>query len=85
MALWFPIMVNNFEVGRVELVRIDPVDRAPVQNEICTYNLWYFSSPRPAPHSLKTTIEFPYLEKNPVPLLSAALQLIDAIERSPKA
>jgi len=74
MALWFPIMVNNFSIGQVSLVRTNPVDHKPEQNEVCTYSLKYYEhSQTPV---VQTSIEFPYQEKNPIPLLSAALERV---------
>lgn len=77
MALWFPIMVNNFEVGRVELVRTDPLLNQPEENQICTYSLKYYEQGiGSAIPTVTTSIEFPYLTRNPVPLLSAALERV---------
>lgn len=76
MALWFPIMVNDFSVGSVVLVRTDPVFRKPEENEICTYSLKYYDKPSGTGPVVSTTIEYPYLTQNPIPLLSAALQRV---------
>jgi hypothetical protein len=76
MALWFPIMVNQHEVGRVELVRISPVDHTPDQDEDCTYALRYYKA-NDFKLSFEGTVKHPYKATNPIPLLSAALTKIE--------
>jgi hypothetical protein len=74
--LWFPVMVNSSWVGQVELVRIDPVDRTIQQDEICTYKLKYFDEQHSVEPAYRSEIKHPYLGKNPIPLLTAALEQI---------
>lgn len=75
MALWFPIMVNYREVGRVELVRIAPVDHTPAQDEDCTYTLKYYERDKPTP-TFESKVHYPYQALNPIPLLTTALEKI---------
>lgn len=77
MALWFPIMVNQIEVGRVVLVRINPVDHMPEEDEDCTYTLRYYDHNSGYELALiDDTVKHPYKTSNPIPLLSAALDKI---------
>jgi hypothetical protein len=73
MALWFDIKVNQFTVGRVELVRIDPINGQPADNELCTYLLRYWKNKL----IVDTMIHHPYIPDNPIPLLSSALEKIN--------
>lgn len=77
MALWFPIMVNTIEVGRVEMVRIKPISRVPIEDEMCTYTLRYYTGNYGHP-DVDTMIQHPYKTANPIPLLAAALEKINA-------
>jgi len=77
MALWFPIMVNKYEVGSVVLVRIAPVDHMPQENEECTYKLnYYYNSGEDQALIYAGEISHPYIPYNPVSLLAAALEKI---------
>lgn len=77
MALWFPIMVNQIEVGRVELVRIKPISRTPQEDEVCTYTVRYYVGNYGHPE-VDSMVQYPYKTANPIPLMLAALEKINA-------
>lgn len=79
--LTIPIWVNNHEVGRVELIRIDPLTR-PAEGQVCTYSMRYYNGSLKA--AVQKTIQFPYVTGNPVPLATYALQEVDvSLDRTP--
>jgi len=79
MALWFPIMVNAFKIGEIELVRVDPVNHKPAENEMCTYKLKYFGKTVDdmTPLVFEGLITHPYISNNPLPLIQKALEQIN--------
>lgn len=77
--LIIPIWVNNHEIRRIELVRVDPIHRQPEEGDECTYALRYF---RGDPNSTEALIRHLYLPNNPLPLTIAALRMVQDLDNA---
>lgn len=76
--LIIPIWVNNHEVGRAELVRIDPLDSPTDAGVECTYTIRYYGG-KPYP-VFEGLIKHPYVPNDPLPLTIAALSKIEVMK-----
>lgn len=76
--LIIPIWVNNHEIRRIELVRVDPHGQ-PDEGDECTYALRYFhGESNPA----EAVIRHPYIPNNPLPLTIAALKMVQDLDNA---
>lgn len=72
--LRIPMWVDNHEVGRVELIRVDPLNGRPADGEMCTYLLRYYNgSPDPVVDKM---LSFQYVPDNPLPLAIHAMESV---------
>lgn len=77
--LIIPIWVDNHEVRRIELARIDPIYQKPDAGDECTYALRYFHG---QPDAVDAIIRHPYIPNNPLPLTIAALRMAQDLDNA---